>query len=197
MKDSYEPSLFFEWNTWRAMTMLNGGNIKANLKFDDEGQPMNTALGNMADIVCNYGDFDVTVEVTMAKGQLQFKMEGEPVPRHIGKHKEETNKPTYCFFIAPTINPATVAHFYSLYMSNIEMYGGKCCIIPLTLDTFRKMLKSAIEAPVRPSPANIKKLFDTSKQYAKECLLSDGTETDWYNKITKTASNWLGESSAS
>lgn len=197
MKDSYEPSLFFGWNTWRAMTMLNGGNIKANLKFDDEGQPMNTALGNMADIVCNYGDFDVTVEVTMAKGQLQFKMEGEPVPRHIGKHKEETNKPTYCFFIAPTINPATVAHFYSLYMSNIEMYGGKCCIIPLTLDTFRKMLKSAIEAPVRPSPANIKKLFDTSKQYAKECLLSDGTETDWYNKITKTASNWLGEPSAS
>lgn len=196
MKDSYEPSLFFEWNTWRAMTMLNGGEIKANLKFDDEGQPMNTALGNMADIVCNYGDFDVTVEVTMAKGQLQFKMEGEPVPRHIGKHKEETNKPTYCFFIAPTINPATVAHFYTLYVSNVEMYGGKCCIIPLTLDTFRKMLKSAVEAPVRPSPANIKKLFDTSRQYAKECFLNDETENDWYNKITETASNWLAEPSA-
>ena len=81
----YEPSLFLEWNAWRAMTMLNGGNIKANLKFDDEGNPMNTALGNMADIVCDYGDFDITVEVTMAKGALQFKMEGEPVPRHIGK----------------------------------------------------------------------------------------------------------------
>lgn len=193
MNSSYEPSLFFEWNTWRAMTMLNGGEIKANLKFDDEGQPMNTALGNMADIVCNYGDFDVTVEVTMAKGQLQFKMEGEPVPRHIGKHKEETKKPTYCFFIAPTINPATVAHFYTLYVSNVEMYGGKCCIIPLTLDTFRKMLRSAVEAPVRPSPANIKKLFETSKQYAKECLISDGTETDWYNRITETASNWLDD----
>ena len=73
------------------------------------------------------------------------------------------------------------------------MYGGKCCIIPLTLDTFRKMLKSAVEAPVRPSPANIKKLFDTSRQYAKECFLNDETETDWYNKITETASNWLAE----
>lgn len=196
MNHSYEPSLFFEWNTWRAMTMLNGGEIKANLKFDDEGQPMNTALGNMADIVCNYGDFDVTVEVTLAKGQLQFKMEGEPVPRHIGKHKEETNKPTYCFFIAPIINPATIAHFYTLYVSNVEMYGGKCCIIPLTLDTFRTMLKSAVEAPVRSSPENIKRLFETSKQYAKECLITDGTEIDWYNRITETASNWLAESSA-
>ena len=197
LKDSYEPSLFFEWNTWRAMTMLNGGEIKANLKFDDEGQPMNTALGNMADIVCNYGDFDVMVEVTMAKGQLQFKMEGEPVPRHIGKHKEKVNKPTYCFFIAPTINPATVAHFYTLYASNVEMYGGKCCIIPLTLDTFRKMLKSAAEASVKPLPAKIKELFDASKQYAHECFINDGTETDWYNRITETASNWLAEHSHS
>lgn len=194
MNNSYEPSLFFEWNTWRAMTMLNGGEIKANLKFDDEGNPMNTALGNMADIVCNYGDFDVTVEVTMAKGQLQFKMEGEPVPRHIGKHKEKTNKPTYCFFIAPTINPATIAHFYTLYVSNVEMYGGKCCIIPLTLDTFRKMLKDAVEAPVRPTPAKIQKLFNTYMQYAKECFLNDETEIDWYNKITNSASNWLSES---
>ena len=191
MNSSYEPSLFFEWNTWRAMTMLNGGDIKANLKFDDEGNPMNTALGNMADIVCNYGDFDVTVEVTMAKGALQFKMEGEPVPRHIGQLKKKTNKPTYCFFVAPTINPATIAHFYTLYISNIAMYGGKCCIIPLTLETFRKMLKAAVDAKQKPNPSDIKKLFDASKRYAKECLINEGTENDWYNKITETAINWL------
>ena len=191
MNSSYEPSLFFEWNTWRAMTMLNGGDIKANLKFDDEGNPMNTALGNMADIVCNYGDFDVTVEVTMAKGALQFKMEGEPVPRHIGQLKEKTNKPTYCFFIAPTINPATVAHFYTLYISNIAMYGGKCCIIPLTLETFRKMLKTAVNAKQKPNPSDIKKLFDASKRYVKECFINGGTENDWYSNITETAVNWL------
>ena len=187
----YEPSLFLEWNAWRAMTMLNGGNIKANLKFDDEGNPMNTALGNMADIVCDYGDFDITVEVTMAKGALQFKMEGEPVPRHIGQLKKKTNKTTYCFFIAPTINPATIAHFYTLYISNIDMYGGKCCIIPLTISTFRKMLKAAVDAPHRPNPSDLKKLFDISKRYVKECISNDKTENDWYNRITETATNWL------
>ncbi len=53
----YDAPLMLEWNTWRAMTMLDGGNIKANLKFDDFGNPMATAQGNMADIVCDYDDF--------------------------------------------------------------------------------------------------------------------------------------------
>ena len=191
MGKSYEPSLFFEWNTWRAMTMLNGGDIKANLKFDDSGNPMNTALGKMADIECDYGDFDVTVEVSLSSGALQFKMEGEPVPRHIGIHKERTKKPTYCFFIAPTINPSTIAHFYSLYISNIDMYGGKCNIIPLRLDTFRKMLKDAVDASTKPTPTNIKRLFEKSQEYAKECFVNDENETLWYERITNDAMNWL------
>lgn len=65
----YDTPLMLEWNTWRAMTMLDGGEIKANLKFDDFGNPMSTAQGNMADIVCDYGDFGLTVEVTMQSGQ--------------------------------------------------------------------------------------------------------------------------------
>lgn len=195
LKDFYEPSLFLEWNTWRAMTMINGGSITANLKFDDEGSPMNTALGNKADIVCNYGEFDVTVEVTLSKGQLQYKMEGEPVPRHIGLLKQQNNnKPTYCFFIAPTINPATVAHFYTLYLTNIQMYGGKCCIIPLTIDTFRKMLKVAAESPVRPTPNNIRNLFLHSKSYVDDCIAHNRSEMDWFNMITERAANWLDDS---
>lgn len=194
LNGTYEPSLFFEWNTWRAMTMLDGGSITANLKFDDEGKPMNTALGKVADIVCDYGDFDVTVEVSLSSGALQFKMEGEPVPRHIGLLKEKTSKPTYCFFIAPTINPATVAHFYSLYITNIEMYGGRCNIIPLTLSTFRNMLKKAVNSEIKPNPTDIKNLFDISAKYVKECMLKEQTETDWYNRITERANNWLDES---
>lgn len=191
LNSTYEPSLFFEWNTWRAMTMLDGGDIKANLKFDDEGNPMNTALGNMADIICDYGDFDVTVEVTMATGALQWKMEGEPVPRHIGQNIEHTNKPTYCLFIASKINPATIAHFYTLYLTNVAMYGGKCRIIPLELTTFRNMLKAAFNASSKPNPSDIKRLFDKAAKVANECVLNDSTETDWYNKITDYANNWL------
>lgn len=191
LNSTYEPSLFFEWNTWRAMTMLDGGDIKANLKFDDEGNPMNTALGNMADIICDYGDFNVTVEVTMATGALQWKMEGEPVPRHIGQNIERTNKPTYCLFIASKINPATIAHFYTLYLTNVAMYGGKCRIIPLELSTFRNMLKAAFYADNKPSPTDIRKLFDNAAVMAKECVTNDATEKEWYDRVTNYANNWL------
>jgi len=116
----YDNPLMLEWNTWRAMTMLDGGNIKANLKFDDFGNPMSTAQGNMADIVCDYEDFGLTVEVTMQGGQRQYETEGEPVTRHLAKVKRETNKPAYCLFIAPNINEACVAHFYALHKMNIS-----------------------------------------------------------------------------
>ena len=37
-KNVLDIPLILEWNTWRAMTMLDGGTITANLKFDDNGQ---------------------------------------------------------------------------------------------------------------------------------------------------------------
>ncbi len=63
----YDAPLMLEWNTWRAMTMLDGGDIRANLKSDDQGYPISTAQGNMADIVCDYGSFALTVEVTLQR----------------------------------------------------------------------------------------------------------------------------------
>ena len=53
------------------------------------------------------------------------------------------------------------------------------------------MLKAAVDAPHRPNPSDLKKLFDISKRYVKECISNDKTENDWYNRITETATNWL------
>jgi len=99
-KRVYDAPLMLEWNTWRAMTMLDGGEIRANLKFDDFGNPLSTAQGNMADIVCDYGDFCLAVEVTMQSGQRQYDSEGEPVTRHVAKLKSTSGKPTYGFLCA-------------------------------------------------------------------------------------------------
>lgn len=129
----YDTPLMLEWNTWRAMTMLDGGDIKANLKFDDKGQPMSNAVGNMADIVCDYGDFGLSVEVTMQSGQKQYEMEGETVSRHLAKLKRETGKDAFCLFIAPKINESCIAYFYALHTMNIAFYGGQSVIVPLEL----------------------------------------------------------------
>lgn len=65
----------------------------------------------MPDIECDYSDYALSVEVTMQSGQRQYEAEGEPVARHYGLLKKRANKETYCLFIAPTINAATLATF--------------------------------------------------------------------------------------
>jgi hypothetical protein len=186
-KSLYDAPLMLEWNTWRAMTMLDGGNIRANLKFDDFGNPMSTAQGNMADIFCDYGDFGLTVEVTMQSGQRQYETEGEPVSRHLAKYKRETEKPAYCLFIAPNINDACKAHFYALHKMNIQYYGGTSTIVPLPLSIFIKMVEDSYNANYIPNPSHVQRFFERSNELAN----STDNETDWYNGITHEALNWL------
>lgn len=183
----YDTPLMLEWNTWRAMTMLDGGDIKANLKFDDFGNPMSTAQGNMADIVCDYGDFGLIVEVTMQGGQRQYETEGEPVTRHLAKYKRETEKPAYCLFIAPNINDSCKAHFYALHKMNIQYYGGTSTIVPLPLNVFIKMVQDSYNANYVPEPRHVQRFFERSNELAN----STENEVDWYKGITEEALNWL------
>ena len=188
-KSLYDTPLMLEWNVWRAMTMLNGGSINANLKFDDFGKPMSTAQGNMADIVCDYGNFGLTVEVTMQGGKRQYETEGEPVTRHLAKIKRETSKPAYCLFIALNINDACIAHFYALHKINISYYGGTSIIIPLPLRVFIKMVEVSYYASYVPEPRHIQRFFERSNELAN----TTNNEIDWFNKITQEALNWLTE----
>lgn len=183
----YDNPLMLEYNTWRAMTMLNGGTIKGNFNFDDFGQPLSTAAGNMADIECHYEDFILTVEVTMQQGQRQYEMEGEPVARHFGNIKKKLDKDTYCLFIALTINNASLAHFYALNKIGISYYGGKTKIIPMELDLFMLLVENAYNYKTQPKPNNIRDFLD--KTLKQEELSID--ENDWYNRIRMCTSEWL------
>ena len=183
----YDNPLMLEWNTWRAMTMLDGGRIKANLNFDDFGKPLSTAAGNMADIVCDYGDFFVCVEVTMASGQRQFEMEGEPVTRHLGRLRTSTSKPCYCLFVAPSINEASVSFFYMLHKTNLAMYGGTSTIIPLPLEIFRKMIEDSYKVEFTPNPDHVKTFFECSNTIAMKAE----SEVEWYECMKNKALHWL------
>ena len=163
------------------------GNINANLKFDDNGQPMSTASGNTADIVCDYGDFLLSVEVTMQTGQRQYEMEGEPVSRHLAKLKKEQDKEAFCFFIAPKINDACIAHFYTLHLTNISYYGGKSVIIPLELSVFEKMVEQSGKASYEPNSEQVRRLC----QYSMKVAQSASSEAEWYQAIRNKALNWL------
>lgn len=186
-KEFYDNPTMLEWNTWRAMTMLDGGNINANLNFDDFGNPLSTAAGNMPDIVCDYEDFLVAVEVTMTSGQKQFETEGESVTRHLGKLKVSSGKPCYGLFIAPTINEATISFFYTLHRTRLAIYGGTSVIVPLPLKVFQKMVQDSRQASYTPDPKHVQRFFETSKSLA----LCAEDEQAWYQDVLANAMSWL------
>ncbi len=183
----YDAPLMLEYNTWRAMTMLDGGMIKGNFKFDDSGQPLSTASGNMPDIECDYENFVLSVEVTMQQGQRQYESEGEPVARHFGQMKKRTGKDAYCLFIAPVINKACLAHFYALNKIGISYYGGKTKIIPLELGQFMQLVENSYNNPTRPSPQDIRQFLDEVMR--QEELAAD--ENDWSRRIQVCVAQWL------
>lgn len=183
----YDAPLMFEYNTWRAMTMLDGGNIKGNFNFDDAGQPLSTAAGNMPDIECDYDDFSLSVEVTLQAGQRQYESEGEPVARHYGQLKKRTGKDTYCLFIAPTINPATLAHFYGLNHLSISLYGGKSKIIPLELGQFMRLIENSYNYEAQPAPSDIRLFLDCVMKLCEQSI----DENDWRHAIQACVDVWL------
>jgi hypothetical protein len=113
--------LFFEWNTWRALAMLDDGDVRHNFTVDQTGQPLSPAPGRGGDIECTYRECHILVEVTLTAGQTQYMREGEPVNRHVGLLQARLvdagdNRPVYGLFIAPTINPTVLAHFWQLHL---------------------------------------------------------------------------------
>lgn len=187
-KKVFDQPLMLEWNTWRAFTMLNDGNIIGNFKVDIEGMPLSTAGGNLPDIQCEYSDFNLIVEVTMSAGQKQYEMEGEPVARHLGDIKiNNPEKDAYCIFIAPKPSDATIAHFYTLNQLNVKRYGGKSKIIPMSVDMIIEMLKCANENKSKISSLSLKSYLDKLCKAINE--VED--EDEWYRLIQTTSKNWI------
>lgn len=183
----YDAPLMLEYNTWRAMTMLDDGSIQGNFKFDDVGQPLSTAQGNMPDIECDYRNFSLSVEVTLQSGQRQYESEGEPVARHYGQMRKRTGKDSYCLFIAPMINKATLAHFFGLNKMNISYYGGKTKIIPLGLDQFMSLIEQSYVKTDHPNSKDIKGFLDSVIEKGELSV----DENDWNDKIQECVNDWL------
>jgi len=183
----YDAPLMLEYNTWRAMTMLDGGDIKGNFKFDDAGQPLSTEAGNIPDIECEYNDYSLSVEVTLQAGQKQYEAEGEPVARHYGQLKRKSGKDTYCLFIAPTIDAATLAHFYGLNHLSVALYGGKSKIIPLELDQFMKLVENSYSYKSQPDPNDVRRFLD----HAIKLCETAADENHWRCGIQACVDLWL------
>ncbi len=181
-----DPSLYLEWNVWRAMTMLNFAlMVKANLTFDIDGVPFSNARGNMPDIEAEYEDFKLIIEVTLSTGHTQYNMEGEPVARHFGNAQAKSGKDVYCLFIAPKISEGTLAHFFNLNRMHTRAYGGRTRIVPLNINQFTTFVETA-----RDTDFNEQKKLHNFLSKSVEIISKVADEEEWASYMARNVSCW-------
>ncbi len=189
---------WFEWNTWRALCMLDDGRVEPHFVLDRLGHPFGPAPGRGCDIQCTYSDFVLAVEVTLATGATQHRMEAEPVERHVGLLQQAVRdggdaRPVYGVFIAPSLAPTTVAHFWQLHNlpKPTREYRGHVRVVPLTISDFRDMLGRARHS----LPINSGTLHAFVGQ-ATELASATADEVAWREGIRALIAAWVAPASA-
>lgn len=64
---------------------------------DQDYLPIGTAPGGKPDMIFEFDDYVIVVEVTLSTNSRQEAMEGEPVRRHIADLVQKYKKPVYGF----------------------------------------------------------------------------------------------------
>ena len=190
--DIVDRPAFLEWNTWRSMAMLDDGVIKPNFRMDQKGQPFGTAPGRMPDLQCEYEAFLVAVEVTLATGATQHRMEGEPVERHIGLLQQaardrDDQRDVFGLFLAPSLADTTVAHFWGLHTMRrpTREYRGHVRVIPMTIAEFIVLLDRARMHLPMPAAALHRLLMN-----AAAAAHSAADEVEWRSRIGDLVGGW-------
>ena len=176
-----EGPAYFEWSIWRSFLAIAGSSVNArdarNFKVDMDFKPLGFAKRGVPDMVFEFDDRIVVVEVTLTKSSRQEAVEGEPVRRHVADCMKNSKKPVYCLFIAPEIDNNTAHTFLSRIWYLTDRKDDKKIflkIIPVALGDYIEFLKFS------PTP---KRLF----QYIEECQpLAQEKSTDspeWKRRI--------------
>lgn len=188
--EAYYPA-YLEWNTWRVFlaidTLTNKPYEARNFKLDDELQPISHAPGNRADMVFEYNNFILVIEVTLNVGSNQYNTEAEPVPRHVARVQANNSKDVYGLFIAPKIDKNTVLTFFNNRKYWVEEIKKiiELTIIPLSVNQVKQLL--GIFKQKKFSTKNMKLLFDEIKE---EIPNSNNDAVEWYEKIPGIINRW-------
>lgn len=140
--NGYLPApVALEFNTYKALLSLNDAvKVQANYPVGDDGEPISHAPSGVCDLLCEYRDFVLSVEVTLSRGNNQWVMEGQPVQRHLRKIETECSKPAYALFLAPRLHDDTTETFWN---ANIHGYqGSRQKIVALEIASWNKFLSS-------------------------------------------------------
>lgn len=166
-----EAPAYLEWSLWRAFlaidTLVNEPYEVRRFKIDQDFMPISTAPGNGPDLIAEFEDYVVVIEVTLSESSRQEAMEGEPVRRHVADLMLKYNKPVYGLFIANRIDSNTAETFrigiwYTKDDVRLDLH-----IVPFTLNQFCSFFK-AIFSVGKPTPRAVVDLLCECEEYRYE-----------------------------
>jgi hypothetical protein len=145
-----ETPAYFEWVLWRAFLAINGMVNKPyearRFKIDQDFLPVGTAPGNGPDLIFEFDDFVIVIEVTLTDGSRQEAAEGESVRRHVADllthYAACSAKPVYGLFLANRIDSNTAETFRIGVWFTKSDEKMRLDIIPVTLGQFKAFFET-------------------------------------------------------
>lgn len=186
-----EAPAYFEWILWRAFLAINSLINKPyearRFKVDQDFLPVGTAPGNGPDLIFEFEDFVLVVEVTLTDNSRQEAAEGEPVRRHVANLVSHYQKKVYGLFIANRIDSNTAETFrigiwYARDDSRMQLD-----IIPLTLKQFKEVFTTLFQSePV--DVHSIRTVIDVCIR-----LRSEHEAPAWKREIERSVNEFIGQ----
>lgn len=129
--------------------------------------PVSTAPGNGPDLVAEFNDCVVVIEVTLSESSRQEAMEGEPVRRHVADLMQQYNKPVYGLFIANRIDSNTAETFRIGVWYTRDDVRLNLHIVPFTLMQFSTFFKAIFATEC--TPIQVINLISECEKYRHQC----------------------------
>lgn len=167
-----EGPAYLEWAVWRAFLAIN--KLKnppyesRKFRVDRDLLPISHAPGRGPDLVFEFENYVLVVEVTLLTTDRQATAEQVGVRRHVYEiAKSVKDKPVYCLFLAPSIKNETARDFRKASYEEDDGTDLDLTIIPVTLGTFMQMFASMFQAE-DPDSQVFKRLIDQCANSAKD-----------------------------
>lgn len=183
-----EAPAYLEWTLWRAFLAIDSLTNKPyearRFKVDQDFLPVGTAPGNGPDLIMEFKEFVIVIEVTLTESSRQEAAEGEPVRRHVAdlmnQYTESSGKPVYGLFIANNIDSNTAETFRIGVWFSKDDVKIRLHIVPLTISQFNSFFIALFKSD-KATPQAVIDLMGECEHYRADC-----EAPEWKDKIRQT-----------
>lgn len=191
---SGEAPAYLEWALWRAFlainSLVNEPWEARRFRIDQEFLPIGPAPGNGPDMIFEFDDFVLVVEVTLTSSSRQEAAEGEPVRRHVANMVDEfeaKGKRVYGLFIANNIDTNTAETFRIGVWYRPDDTKIALRIVPITLIQFINLFESGFNGGSNLDHRLLERII-------RDCLVESNNDApEWKRRIDKQIDKLVNE----